>query len=320
MKLPLILGHRGARFTAPENSLISFKNTVRCGADGIELDVHLTKDGKLVVIHDADLRRITGKKTLIKNLTLKEVKNLDISKLIKKGALSVKWNIRVFALSCNKYFVSVFDENSGRIYKYFVEIIGNRVKSVKKVMIPSNCEGDLVAEKFIAINAPYSEERFGKVEIPEFSEVLEKVNSPFINVEIKRGERFYPGISDALVKAIEHYGFEKFLISSFNLSTLLYVKEKYPFLKVNRLYEIPLSPVKAAKSLDGVNPFSLLIGRKGITKLHKIGKTVFPWVVNNPVSMVKFFIFGSDGIITDRPCFAVKLRAELEGLFNAAVR
>ncbi|GAJ07659.1 unnamed protein product, partial [marine sediment metagenome] len=56
MKLPLIVGHRGAKGIAPENSLSGFKKAAELGIDGVELDVHLTKDGKLIVFHDMDLK------------------------------------------------------------------------------------------------------------------------------------------------------------------------------------------------------------------------------------------------------------------------
>lgn len=59
MKLPLVIGHRGAKGIAPENSLSGFKKAVELGIDGVELDVHLAKNGKLVVIHDVDLKRLT---------------------------------------------------------------------------------------------------------------------------------------------------------------------------------------------------------------------------------------------------------------------
>ena len=48
----LIFGHRGARGHAPENTMSSFQTALEMGADGIELDVQLTKDGKVMVCHD----------------------------------------------------------------------------------------------------------------------------------------------------------------------------------------------------------------------------------------------------------------------------
>ncbi|MDG2738308.1 glycerophosphodiester phosphodiesterase family protein, partial [Vibrio parahaemolyticus] len=52
MSKPLIFAHRGVKGTHPENTMIAFQEAERIGAHGIELDVHLSKDGELVVIHD----------------------------------------------------------------------------------------------------------------------------------------------------------------------------------------------------------------------------------------------------------------------------
>jgi glycerophosphoryl diester phosphodiesterase len=55
----LIFGHRGSAGTYPENTMLSFIASYQAGADGIELDVQLTKDGELVVIHDETVDRTT---------------------------------------------------------------------------------------------------------------------------------------------------------------------------------------------------------------------------------------------------------------------
>lgn len=57
---PLVLGHRGARQAAPENTLRAFELAARQGADGVELDVRLAGDGSLVILHDRTLARTTG--------------------------------------------------------------------------------------------------------------------------------------------------------------------------------------------------------------------------------------------------------------------
>ncbi|WP_404458989.1 glycerophosphodiester phosphodiesterase [Oceanobacillus kapialis] len=68
-----IYGHRGSMGTFPENSLIGFLNAVEDGVDGLELDVHLTKDGEVVVIHDESIDRTTDGSGLIKDLTMEEI-------------------------------------------------------------------------------------------------------------------------------------------------------------------------------------------------------------------------------------------------------
>lgn len=64
----LIVGHRGGRNEWPENSLHGFKQLARLGADAVEFDVHLTKAGELVVIHDPTLQRTTDGEGLVADL------------------------------------------------------------------------------------------------------------------------------------------------------------------------------------------------------------------------------------------------------------
>jgi len=75
---PLIIAHRGASFDRPENSFAAFKLAYDQGAEGIETDVHLSKDNVPVLIHDHTVNRVTSQKGLIKQFTFKELKQLDI--------------------------------------------------------------------------------------------------------------------------------------------------------------------------------------------------------------------------------------------------
>ncbi len=73
----LIIGHRGASGTVPENTLKSFEKAVQAGAKMIELDVHQCAGGELVVIHDEKINRTTNGKGLVSEKTLTELKNVD---------------------------------------------------------------------------------------------------------------------------------------------------------------------------------------------------------------------------------------------------
>ncbi len=74
---PLIIGHRGASAHAPENTLAAFKMTIDAGADGIEFDVQLAKDGVPVVIHDATLKRTGLRPENVADLTSKQLGLVD---------------------------------------------------------------------------------------------------------------------------------------------------------------------------------------------------------------------------------------------------
>ncbi|HHW74205.1 MAG TPA: glycerophosphodiester phosphodiesterase [Firmicutes bacterium] len=73
----VVLGHRGSPREAPENTLPSFRRALEQGADGVELDVHLTCDGALVVFHNYTLSGTTGSRGFLAKRTLKELKELD---------------------------------------------------------------------------------------------------------------------------------------------------------------------------------------------------------------------------------------------------
>src|SRR5215212_2279378 len=74
----LIVGHRGASAVAPENTMASFREALAVGADGIEFDVRLTRDGVPVVIHDSTLRRTGGLPYRVAELTWAELAKIEV--------------------------------------------------------------------------------------------------------------------------------------------------------------------------------------------------------------------------------------------------
>jgi glycerophosphoryl diester phosphodiesterase len=74
---PLAIAHRGASADAPENTLPAFRLALQAGAPIIEFDLHQTRDGELVVIHDASLRRTTGVRAAVETRSGREVAALD---------------------------------------------------------------------------------------------------------------------------------------------------------------------------------------------------------------------------------------------------
>ena len=75
-----IYGHRGASGYAPENTLEAFELAAKTGADGVELDVHLTRDGELVVTHDEEISRVSNGSGRVADMTLKELKALRFNR------------------------------------------------------------------------------------------------------------------------------------------------------------------------------------------------------------------------------------------------
>ena len=75
---PLIVAHRGASRDAPENTIPAFQLAWEQGADAIEGDFHLSKDGEIVCFHDADTKRVAGTQLVVRQSTLAELKQLDV--------------------------------------------------------------------------------------------------------------------------------------------------------------------------------------------------------------------------------------------------
>ncbi len=116
----LIIGHKGASKNAPENTLKAFQKAIDLKADYIEFDIHLSKDGEIVIMHDVDTYRITGHEGLIKEMSLEELKALDagegekiptLKELIEisRGKIGLQVEIKVRGLE--KQLVSLLKKN-----------------------------------------------------------------------------------------------------------------------------------------------------------------------------------------------------------------
>ena len=115
----LIIGHRGANKLAPENTIKSFKKAIELKADYIEFDIHRSKDGEIVVIHDSNTLNTTGYKGLVKKMTLDELKALDcgegeqiptLHELIEIAKGKIGFQIEVKARNMAKQLISILKE------------------------------------------------------------------------------------------------------------------------------------------------------------------------------------------------------------------
>ena len=119
--------HRGASEYCPENTFLSFYTGLYMGANGIETDVRLTKDGELVLFHDENLLRVTGEEGSISQMTYKELLKIPV----KNGALYdniplFEDFLRHFSSFAITFAIELKDKNIGArvadlIYKYGIE-------------------------------------------------------------------------------------------------------------------------------------------------------------------------------------------------------
>lgn len=109
----LKIGHRGAKGYVAENTLASFEKALELGVDGVELDVHLSSDGKAMVIHDETIDRTTSEKGFVNDFTSETLQNLGIPSLEK-----------VFDLVNQKCFLNI-EIKDEKATKTILELIQN---------------------------------------------------------------------------------------------------------------------------------------------------------------------------------------------------
>jgi len=331
MKLPLIIGHRGAKGIAPENSLSGFKKAVELGIDGVELDIHLTKDEKLIVIHDMDLKRLTGLKIPIKQLTFKELEKYDISKffienqkkIMEKLPEEKKYFLELKTIHTNSFYLNIYEQLTKKKISFYLHQDGKRFDAVKKLFFSRN-DGTKVCFKQLKIKKrDILDLEKGKVrkyhneQIPLLKDVLKILKGKLsVNIEIKGGEKIYPGMVDRVVKETESFGHNNILFSSFDRDTVILLKDRYPELKANGLYAKWVNPKRYINGLEGLNPSTFLCKEKLISCLHRLDKTVYVWTVDRDIDMVRFILYGVDGIITNYPQILKKISKAIQSVFE----
>ena len=230
---PLIWAHRGASGYAPENTLLAFKKAIELGANGIELDVQMTKDGELVVCHDETIDRTSNGSGWIKDMTLAELKSLDFS--------------------CGQ-------------------------------------------------------KDFAGVTIPTMREVFELLapTGLIINIELKTGIVFYPGMAEKLLELTSECGFsDRVIYSSFNHYTVKHIREIAPKTKLGFLYadgtiDMPSYAIK--HGVQALHPALYNIQFPGlIDECHQKGLAVNVWTVNEEDHLELCCKAGVDAIITNYP-------------------
>jgi len=77
-KRPLIFGHRGSPSHITENTIASFKKAINQGVDGLEFDIRLSKDKQIVIFHDSNLKRMSGVDKKTNNLTISQLKEINL--------------------------------------------------------------------------------------------------------------------------------------------------------------------------------------------------------------------------------------------------
>jgi glycerophosphoryl diester phosphodiesterase len=117
MSRPLIIGHRGASAVAPENTLAAFEAAIAAGADGIEFDVRLARDGVPVVIHDETLYRTARVHRRVADLSFEQLNQFDVPSLAQLFEL-IRSNKLILYLELKEYQIRLVEECCRLVEEY----------------------------------------------------------------------------------------------------------------------------------------------------------------------------------------------------------
>ncbi|UCC21192.1 MAG: glycerophosphodiester phosphodiesterase [Promethearchaeota archaeon] len=138
----LVIAHRGASSIAPPNTMKSFQKAIELDADYIEFDVHRSKDGEIVIIHDAYISQESGQTRLIKDMTLQELKNIDVGngeqiptlkELIKIAKGNIGLHCEVKALNFSKELVQLLIQENLRESTIISSFLFNELLKIQKL-------------------------------------------------------------------------------------------------------------------------------------------------------------------------------------------
>jgi glycerophosphoryl diester phosphodiesterase len=283
----IAVGHRGARAFAPENTLSAFAKARQLGCDMVELDVHLSRDGELMVHHDDRLARCT--------------------------------DLRVRFPQCDSDFVSDFPAtelralDAGSWYVRELELPAARRQASLHGLT------DLEIEQYVSADdrALYAT---GQIRIPTLDEVLDLARriDLLLDIEIKSIPRLYEGIAAKVVDRVRAARMQRsVLVSSFDHEQLPAVRRLDADIATGVLTSDRLArPADYLRLLDadaylpgcrgdvdslGFGSVRGALDARGIAEVLAAGRMVFPWTCNAPEHMAALCSAGVTGIITDYP-------------------
>lgn len=127
---PLVLGHRGSRQQKhyPENSIPAFTEAVELGADGVELDIRLTRDDQIVVSHDRNLKRLFGVEANVESIDLRTFQKYGFAKSPGDDAIFAPTLLQVFQAFHSKIFYNIEIKKQPKSYLVLAQELLNLIR------------------------------------------------------------------------------------------------------------------------------------------------------------------------------------------------
>lgn len=292
-------GHRGGRDARPENTLVSFAYGMEMGETTLEMDMQMTKDGRIVISHNPfmnpnlakgpDGKYVKAGQFDIRTMTLAEVKQFDI------GTMNP---------AAGDYY-----EGHGKTQ---VSVPGTKMPTLEEVFELANSYGNdkvffNIETKSYAdpLDPAYKNNPDPAVFVKTVNEIIKKYNmedrvtlQSFDWRTLKEMKKINPNITlVALSSEQESWGRQE------GCYLKLYDKKASPWLGGLNIHDYNGDYVKAAHAIgaDIVSPYWEELSPQLVNEAHSLGMKVVPWTVNSPKAMGMLIDMGVDGMISDKP-------------------
>lgn len=207
----IVIGHRGASGYAPEHTILSYELALKLGADYLEIDLQMTKDGKLVAMHDDLVDRTTNGEGKVSSYTLAELQELDagswFNKEHKKFADSVYENLKVPSL---EEIIDTFGETAN----YYIETKNpDKYPEMENELLKILNKNELIGSGAVTgkvIIQSFSEKSLRKIhasnpDIPLIQLIKYQERVKASNSQIKRWKEYASGVGPNYRKIDENY-------------------------------------------------------------------------------------------------------------------
>lgn len=297
-----IWAHRGASALQPENSLAAFALAVELGAEGIELDVHLTRDNQVVVCHDMTMKRVSGENLAVGETDYADLVKVDIACQKRDQLRRLQAEKRVnWSRTFQEFFRQTFPDftyfNPQEYDDFYFQKHWDYFMNTDPAVVYPPMHTPLLEEVF-AMLRPYPVQ---------------------MNIELKNRDLIYEGMEDRVIELVNQFHLQdRVIYSSFIPRSI----EKLQFLdtdsEVGLLYSFPkLFPIRDMIRLkpNAIHPnFSNLLLPNYVPQAgFFFDCLVNVWTVNNPWIMMRMLKRKVHAIITDKPDVALTLRDIYEG-------
>jgi glycerophosphoryl diester phosphodiesterase len=253
--------HQGGAWESPSSTLHAITHALAVGATGIELDVHATADGELVVCHDATVDRTTAGQGTIASFTLAELRSMDFSYWwipgadVTPGRPDAEYPFRGRAPGDPSFGIATLRE----VLERFPGVVLN-----------------LDIKQTAPVVAPYEESLAGL--LAEFGRTDDVIVASFLDPATDAFRRFAPGVPT----------------SAGTMATAA------AWQAVQAGEDLPESPAVAFQVPERQGDL-VIVDERFVAAAHRAGKAVHVWTVNDAESMERLLGLGVDGIISDVP-------------------